>query len=52
MILRAGRQKLWLVTVEWGTGAVDTVSALAVVNVLLVGVGLAVALRLGVRVHE
>ena len=36
----------------WGTGAVDTVSALAVVNVLLVGVGLAVALRLGVRVHE
>jgi iron(III) transport system permease protein len=36
----------------WGTGAVDTVSALAVVNVLLVGAGLAVALRLGVRVHE
>jgi iron(III) transport system permease protein len=36
----------------WGTGAVDTVSALAVVNVLLVGIGLAVALRLGVRVHE
>ena len=36
----------------WGTGAVDTVSALAVVNVLLVGVGLAVALRLGVRVNE
>ncbi|TMA74754.1 MAG: iron ABC transporter permease [Deltaproteobacteria bacterium] len=36
----------------WATGAVDTVSALAVVNVLLVGVGLAVALRLGVRVHE
>ena len=36
----------------WATGAVDTVSALAVVNVLLVGVGLAVALRLAVRVHE
>jgi iron(III) transport system permease protein len=36
----------------WATGAVDTVSALAVINVLLVGLGLAVALRLGVRVHE
>jgi iron(III) transport system permease protein len=36
----------------WGTGAVDIVSALAVVNVVLVGVGLAVALRLGVRVHD
>jgi iron(III) transport system permease protein len=36
----------------WGTGAVDTVAALAVANVLLVGVGLVVALRLGVRVHE
>ena len=36
----------------WGTGSVDIVSALAVVNVVLVGLGLAVALRLGVRVHE
>jgi iron(III) transport system permease protein len=36
----------------WGTGAVDTVSALAVINVLLVGLGLVLALRLGVRVHE
>jgi len=28
MILRAGRQKLWLVTVEWGTGAVDASACL------------------------
>lgn len=41
-----------LIVSLWGTGAVDTVSALALVNVVLVGVGLAVALRLGVRVHE
>jgi iron(III) transport system permease protein len=41
-----------LIVSLWGTGAVDTVSALSVINVLLVGLGLAVALRLGVRVHE
>lgn len=35
----------------WGTGAVDLVSALSVVNVLMIGVGLAVAVRLGVRLH-
>ncbi len=41
-----------LIVSLWGTGAVDTVSALSVINILLVGLGLAVALRLGVRVHE
>jgi iron(III) transport system permease protein len=35
----------------WGTGAIDLVSALSVVNVLMIGVGLAVAVRLGVRLH-
>ena len=35
----------------WGTGAVDLVSALSVVNVAMIGVGLAVAVRLGVRLH-
>jgi iron(III) transport system permease protein len=35
----------------WGTGAVDLVSALSVVNVALIGLGLAVALRLGIRLH-
>jgi iron(III) transport system permease protein len=35
----------------WGTGAIDLVSALSVVNVVMIGVGLAVALRLGVRLH-
>jgi len=35
----------------WGTGAIDMVSALSVVNVVMIGVGLAVAVRLGVRLH-
>ncbi len=35
----------------WGTGAVDLVSALSVVNVVMIGVGLAAAVRLGVRLH-
>ena len=35
----------------WGTGAIDLVAALSFINVVLVGVGLAVALRLGVRLH-
>ena len=35
----------------WGTGAIDLVSALSVVNVVMIGVGLAVAIRLGVRLH-
>jgi iron(III) transport system permease protein len=34
-----------------GTGAVDLVSALAVVNVLMIALGLLAALRLGVRLH-
>jgi iron(III) transport system permease protein len=35
----------------WGTGAVDLVSALSVVNVVMISAGLAVAIRLGVRLH-
>jgi iron(III) transport system permease protein len=35
----------------WGTGAIDLVSALSVVNVVMIGVGLLVAVRLGVRLH-
>ena len=35
----------------WGTGAIDLVSALSVVNVVMIGVGLFVAMRLGVRLH-
>jgi iron(III) transport system permease protein len=41
-----------LIVSLWGTGAIDIVAALSAINVLLVGAGLAVALRLGVRVHE
>src|SRR4051794_25129649 len=35
----------------WGTGAVDLVSALSVVNIVMIAVALAIALRLGVRPH-
>ncbi len=40
-----------LIVSMWATGAVDTVAALSVVNVLLVAAGLAAALRFGVRLH-
>jgi iron(III) transport system permease protein len=36
----------------WGAGAIDQVAALSLINIGLVAVGLAVALRLGVRLHE
>uniref|UniRef100_A0A9E8A160 Iron ABC transporter permease n=1 Tax=Bosea sp. NBC_00436 TaxID=2969620 RepID=A0A9E8A160_9HYPH len=36
----------------WGTGAVDLVSALAVINILIISAGLALAIRLGVRLHD
>ncbi|GIL41141.1 ABC transporter permease [Roseiterribacter gracilis] len=35
----------------WGTGAADVVSALSVINVATLAVGLAIALRLGVRLR-
>jgi iron(III) transport system permease protein len=41
-----------LIVSLWATGAMDTISALSVINVVLVGLGLLVALQLGVRVHE
>jgi iron(III) transport system permease protein len=40
-----------LIVSLWSTGAIDIVAALSVVNVLLVAIGLAIALRLGVRLH-
>ena len=36
----------------WATGAVDQVAALSVINILMVGAGLALALRLGVKLHD
>lgn len=35
----------------WGTGAIDMVSALSVVNVVMIAAGLAVAVRFGVRLN-
>jgi len=36
----------------WSAGAIDQVAALSLINIALVAVGLAVALRFGVRLHE
>lgn len=36
----------------WASGAVDVVAALSLINMALVGIGLAVALRLGVKLHD
>ena len=35
----------------WGSGAIDLVSVLSVINVVMISVGLFVAVRLGVRLH-
>ena len=50
--LRPGTEVIGSLLVSlWGTGGVDLVSALSVVNVAMIGVGLFIALRLGVRLH-
>jgi iron(III) transport system permease protein len=36
----------------WGTGGADMVAALSLINVVLVGLGLGVALRFGVNLHD
>ena len=36
----------------WGAGAVDLVAALSFINITLVAIGLAIALRFGVRLHD
>lgn len=36
----------------WGTGDIDQVSALSVVNIGMIAFGLLIALRLGVRLHD
>jgi iron(III) transport system permease protein len=36
----------------WGTGAAESVAALSFINVVLVAVGLTVALRFGVKLHD
>jgi iron(III) transport system permease protein len=36
----------------WQGGAIDVVAALSVINIVLVGIGLALALRLGVRLRD
>ena len=36
----------------WGTGAAEMVAALSLINVVLVAVGLTVALRFGVKLHD
>lgn len=41
-----------LIVSLWASGAIDLVAALSLINVLLVGIGLAIALRFGVRLHD
>lgn len=36
----------------WGAGAVDLVAALSFINITLVAIGLAIALRFGVKLHD
>ncbi|MCX7256844.1 MAG: iron ABC transporter permease [Polaromonas sp.] len=36
----------------WASGAVDVVAALSLINMALVGIGLAIALRFGVKLHD
>jgi len=36
----------------WASGAVDVVAALSLINMVLVGLGLALALRFGVKLHD
>ncbi|MEO6031020.1 MAG: iron ABC transporter permease [Burkholderiaceae bacterium] len=36
----------------WATGGADMVAALSLINVVLVGAGLAIALRFGVKLHD
>jgi iron(III) transport system permease protein len=36
----------------WQGGAIDIVAALSLINIVLVGVGLAIALRLGVKLRD
>ena len=36
----------------WGTGAAESVAALSLINVVLVAIGLTVALRFGVKLHD
>lgn len=51
-LLTSGTEVIGSVLVSlWATGAVDQVAALSVVNLVLVGAGLAVALRFGVKLH-
>lgn len=51
-LLTSGTEVIGSVLVSlWATGAVDQVAALSVINLALVGAGLAVALRFGVKLH-
>jgi len=36
----------------WATGGADIVAALSLINVVLVAVGLVIALRFGVKLHD
>lgn len=41
-----------LIVSLWATGGADMVAALSVINILIIGAGLAIALRFGVKLHD
>ena len=51
-LLESGNEVIGPLLVSlWGSGAIDLVSALSVINVVMIGIGLFVAARVGVRLH-
>ncbi|WP_085317791.1 ABC transporter permease [Derxia lacustris] len=52
-LLAPGTEVIGSVLVSlWSTGAVDVVAALSLINIALVGTGLAIALRFGINLHK
>jgi len=51
-LLESGNEVIGPLLVSlWGSGAIDLVSALSVINVVMIGIGLFVAARVGVHLH-
>jgi iron(III) transport system permease protein len=51
-LLESGNEVIGPLLVSlWGSGAIDLVSTLSVINVVMISVGLFVAVRLGVHLH-
>jgi iron(III) transport system permease protein len=51
-LLSPGTETIGSMLVFWAAGAIDIVAALSFINILLVVVGLGIALRFGVKIHD